>query len=657
MSYLKFDKDQLVNLEYSLPREILRTNKSGTYSCTTLTGCNTRKYHGLFVCQLDELDGNKHVLLSSLDTTVIQHGEEFNLGIHKYPGGFYEPKGHKYIRDFSIDTIPKTTYRVGGVILTMERLLVENKDQLIIKYTLKEAHSKTTLRFRPFMAFRCVHNLSKENMHVQTKHGFSVNGINQRLYSQYPELYLQLSKENDFIEIPDWYRNIEYSKEQERGYDFHEDLYVPGYFELPIEKGESVYFSCSLQDEKNPADLKTVFEQELSKRKQRDSFKAFLNNAANQFLVKRKSSVDLIAGYPWYDGVVTQTFVSLMGMLSNPKNIPTVEKILDTQVQKLSGGLFPKYWGVGKYIYNTMDASLYFFVVLQKLEMATKDPERIWKQYGKYMESIIQSFISGTRHQIHMHDNGLISGGDGSIALTWMDAELNSVPVTPRNGFPVEVNALWYNAIKYTQYLAKEVGENRLSKDMEQLAPKVKRSFREMFWNNDKGYLADLVSLNGEKDWSIRPNMLVAVALDFSPVTREVEKKVLSIVKKELLTPNGIRSLSPRDSRYKGDSKGTQDKRSVAMHQGNAHPWLIAPFVKSYLRIHKRGGLAFSKSVLKEFEKEIHQHCIGSISEVYSGNPPHEPSGAISQGWSVNALLYAERMIKELEKKFEVASV
>ncbi|MDC1107069.1 amylo-alpha-1,6-glucosidase [Prolixibacteraceae bacterium] len=657
MSYLKFDKYQLVNLEYSLPREILRTNKSGTYSCTTLTGCNTRKYHGLFVCQLDELDGNKHVLLSSLDTTVIQHGEEFNLGIHKYPGGFYEPKGHKYIRDFSIDIIPKTTYRVGGVILTMERLLIENKDQLIVRYTLENAHSKTTLRFRPFLAFRGAHDLSKENMYAQTRHGQSVNGTNHRLYEQYPDLHLQLSKSFDFIEIPDWYRDIEYTKEQERGYDFHEDLFVPGYFELPIEKGESVYFSCSLTEEEHPEDLESVFNNELQKRKKRDSFHSFISNASNQFLVKRKSSADLVAGYPWYDGVVSQTFNSLLGMLSNPTNATTVEKILDTQVHKLRNGLFPKYWGVGKYIYNTMDASLYFFVALQELERVTGDSSRLWRKYGKYMEEIIRSFIDGTDHNIKMHESGLISGGDSSVALTWMDAEVHGIPVTPRSGFAVEVNALWYNALKYTQCMAKLEGNTTLFRELEALAPKVKRSFRSLFWDEKRGYLADLATYDGVVDWSIRPNMLIAVSLENSPVTREVEKNVLSVVKKELLTPKGIRSLSPRDTRYKGDSKGTQEKRSVAMHQGNAHPWLIAPFIKSYLRIHKRGGISFCKSILNEFDKELEQHCVGSISEVYSGNPPYEPSGSISQAWSVNSLLYAEKEILEVEKQYEVASV
>ncbi|QZE14252.1 amylo-alpha-1,6-glucosidase [Halosquirtibacter laminarini] len=657
MNYLKFDKYQLVNLEHSLSKEILRTNKSGTYSCTTLTGCNTRKYHGLFVCQLDELDGNKHVLLSSLDTTIIQHGEEFNLGIHKYPGGFYEPKGHKYIRDFSIDTIPKTTYRVGGVVLSMERLLIENTDQLIVKYTLEDAHSDTTLRFRPFLAFRCVHDLSKENLYAEKRHGNTVQGTTHKLYESYPELFLQLSKKNEFIEIPDWYKNIEYTKEKERGYDYHEDLFVPGYFEVPIQKGESVYFSCSLEEMAYPENIETLFRKELHKRKKRDSFHSYLTNASNQFLVKRKNRMDLSAGYPWYDGVVTQTFVSIPGMLENDTTVSVIENILDTQVKKLSKGLFPKYWGVGRYIYDTMDASMYFFVALQKLEKVTDDPARIWKKYGKYMLEIIRAFREGTLHDIKMHSNGLISGGDGSVPLTWMDAMVQGAPVTPRNGFPVEVNAMWYNAIRYTQYLSKLADESSVYKELELLSPLVKRSFRDMFWSEEKGYLADNISLDGTKDWSVRPNMLIAVSLDCSPVTREVEKKVLSCVKKELLTPKGIRSLSPKDSRYKGDSKGTQDKRSLAMHQGNAHPWLVALFVKSYLRVHKKGGISFCKSILNEYQKELNQHCVGSISEVYSGNPPYEPSGAISQAWSVNSLLLAAKEIREVEYKYEVTSV
>lgn len=242
MSYLNFNKNELVNLEYSLQREYLRTNHSGAYSSGTLAGCNTRKYHGLLIVKLNELDGGKYVLLSSLDETIIQHDAQFNLGLHKYPGDFYDPKGHKYLRNFEFDTIPKMTYRVGGVLLTKSMLLVEDENQVIVKYTLEDAHSPTLLRFKPFLAFRNVHSLSKANMVANSKYTPINNGIKIRLYEGYPELYMQFSKAVDFVPVPAWYRSIEYMKEQARGYDYQEDLLVPGYFELPIRKGEVIFF-------------------------------------------------------------------------------------------------------------------------------------------------------------------------------------------------------------------------------------------------------------------------------------------------------------------------------------------------------------------------------------------------------------------------------
>ena len=242
MCYLKFDKNQLINLEYSLYREILRTNRVGSYLCTTLSGCNTRKYHGLLIGPVEELDGGKHVLLSSLDETVIQHEAEFNLGIHKYSGDHYEPKGHKYIREMQVELVPKTIFQVGGVVLQREQLLVENEQQVLIRYTLLEAHSPTRLRFKPFLAFRNTHGLSKANMYVNTKYKPVGNGVKVRLYDGYPYLHLQFSKEPEFVAVPHWYYNIEYLKEQNRGYEYHEDLFVPGYFELPIKKGESIVF-------------------------------------------------------------------------------------------------------------------------------------------------------------------------------------------------------------------------------------------------------------------------------------------------------------------------------------------------------------------------------------------------------------------------------
>ena len=269
MGYISFDKNQLVNLEYSLKRELIRTSRSGAYASSTIINCNTRKYHGLFICPMEDIDGDNHILISSLDLSVVQHDEVFHLGVHKYPDGVYFPKGHKYLRDFQIETIPYFIYRVGGVLLKMERILSDD-DRIMLKYTLLEAHSDTNLRFQPFLAFRNVHKLSKANFFVNTKYIPVENGIKLRMYDSYKYLYMQMSKKCEYVHVPDWYYNMEYIEEQERGYDYREDLYVPGYFEVPIKKGESVIFTAALS-EMSPSSISRKFNTELAKRSPRNN--------------------------------------------------------------------------------------------------------------------------------------------------------------------------------------------------------------------------------------------------------------------------------------------------------------------------------------------------------------------------------------------------
>ena len=313
MSYLRFDKTLMVNLQESLPREILRTNKSGAYHCTTIVDCNTRKYHGLLVIPVPNLDDENHVLLSSLDETVIQHGAEFNLGLHKYQGNNFSPNGHKYIREFDCEHIPATTYRVGGVILRKEKIFVHHENRILIRYTLVDAHSATTLRFRPFLAFRSVREYTHENAQASRDYQLVENGIKTCMYPGYPELFMQLNKKNEFHFQPDWYRGIEYPKEQERGYDFNEDLYVPGYFEVDIKKGESVVFSAGIS-EISPRKLKQTFESEVADRTPRDSFYHCLKNSAHQFHNKQGEEHYVLAGYPWFKCRARDLFISLPGL-------------------------------------------------------------------------------------------------------------------------------------------------------------------------------------------------------------------------------------------------------------------------------------------------------------------------------------------------------
>ncbi len=651
MSYLKFDKNQLVNLEYSLSREVLRSNRAGSYASFTIIGCNTRKYHGLLICPIDNFGGEQHVLLSSLDTTVIQHGKEFHLGIHKFAGDVYEPRGHKYVRDFEADIIPRLTRRVGGVVLVEEKLLVERKEQLLIRFTLQEAHSDTLLRFKPFLAFRNKHQLTHANLYANTKVQFIENGIRIRMYEGFPYLHMQLSKPGEFVTVPHWYYNIEYPREQERGYEYQEDLFVPGFFEVPIRKGESIYFSASTAPEE-PSTFRRTFSVELKKRTPRNSFRNCLINSAQQFIKHYRGSTEVIAGFPWFDSWGRDTFIALPGLTLVLGNVKDFHAVMRTEIARMSDeGLFPNMGREGDYAFNSVDAPLWFFWDVQQYIRYTGDKEGAWKRYGRVMKRILEVFRRGTVYNIGMRENGLVHAGQEGVALTWMDAVIDGVPDTPRTGFPVEINALWYNAVSFVLEMAREQGDKRFVKAWEELPDRIARSFVGTFWDEERRYLADYLASDGTPNWQVRPNMVIATSLPYSPLTDEMKRCVLRRAEQELLTPRGLRTLTPQDPEYKGRYYGDQRQRDRAYHQGTAWPWLLGPYCEGMLRLYKKAAHAKIKKLIWGFEPEMSMHGIGSISEIYDGDPPHEARGAISQAWSVAEVLRILDMLDRMEQE------
>jgi predicted glycogen debranching enzyme len=642
MSYLKFEKNELVNLEYSLSRELIRSNRAGSYASSTIIGCNTRKYHGLLVCPLEEMDGEHHVLLSTLDATVIQHNKEFNLGIHKYEGDRYVPKGHKYVREFNTTRTSYLVYRVGGVVLSREILLVSKAEQVLVRYTLLEANSDTLLRLQPFLAFRNFHALSKSNLYVNTRYEEVKNGIRSRLYEGYPGLYMQCSKTVEFVPVPDWYYNVEYMEEQKRGYEFKEDLYVPGYFEMPIKKGESIVFSASTS-EVLPSGLKRNFTAELNQRIPKDSLKQCLLNAAQQFIVRKKGSTEIKAGFPWFGTWGRDTFMALPGLTLANGDLQTAVQVIDSMVARMKEGLFPNTAVKGEPAFNSSDAPLWFIRALQQYQKY--DPEfDIWKKYGSSIKEVLEAYRDGTSGIIRMLESGLIYGKDENNPLTWMDAVVDGRMVTPRHGLVVEVNALWYNAVCQALKWS-EKKDKAFFKSWSPLPELIRESFVDHFWNEEKAYLADYV--NDEfKDFSVRPSQLIAVSSDYSPLTSEMKKSILDVVESELLTPRGLRSLSPKNEAYKGVYEGNHEKRNRAYHQGTVWPWLLEHYVIGVLEVHKNSGKSHIKKIFDAFEDEMSVRGIGSISEIYDGNPPHYARGSISQATGVAALLCINEIIE-----------
>ena len=649
MAYLKFNKDELVNLEYSLKREILATNRAGAYLSTTIVCCNTRKYHGLLVVPVEELDDDNYVLLSALDETIIQHGQAFNLGIHKYPGS-YEPRGHKYIIDFKYEPICSITYRVGGVVLQKEMILVHNEDQILIRYTLLNATSATTLRLQPFLAFRNRHVLSKANMNANTRYQEIPQGISSKLYDGFPELNMQLSKKNEFVATPDWYSNIEYTEERYRGYDFREDLFVPGYFEVPIKKGESVVFSASTKSVTGSR-LKAKFQKLVDERLPRDCFESCLKYAASQFIVRKGKDTEIIAGYPWFGRWGRDTFIALPGVtLSAFNDIATCKDVLDTMSRELCNGLFPNIGKNENAAYNSVDAPMLFFKAVQEYGNAIQDTKSVWKSYGAKMKSVLETYRNGVNDFIKMTNNKLIWADEPGKALTWMDAIVGGVPVTPRGGYQVEVNALWYNAICYTLELAREVGDSKFIKEWEHMPEMVRESFVNVFWYEERGYLADFVDANGQNVF-VRPNQIFACSLEYSPLNGNMKRGVLDVVKSELLTPKGLRTLAPKNINYEGTYEGDQATRDNACHQGTVWPWLLGAYIEANLRFYGDKFIGKAQEMLAAFEEDIAIYGVCSVGEVYDGNPPYIPNGCISQAWSVGELLRSMAMIKKYEEE------
>lgn len=646
MSYLKFDKELMINLEYSLYRNILRTNRKGAYQNTSISGCNTTKYQGLLVMPVPYMDDENHLILSSFDETVIQHGAEFNLGIHRYAGDNYSPKGHKYIREFNSDSIPKTIYRIGGVILSKEVMFSSKENRIMIRYTLLDAHSPTTIRFRPFLAFRKISQLTRENDQVDRSFREVENGISTCMYFGYPELYMQFSKKPEFVYHPDWYKDIEYLQDLLNGDTYQEDLYVPGYFEMPIEKNESIIFSAG-DMMVDPANLSNEYELEINKRTPRSSFFNCLKNSSHQFYyIPGKNEYYLLAGYPWFKVRARDQFIALPGCTLAIDKPDDFEKIMDTAIPHLRNFMNDK---PSKSILKQIDdPDVLLWVIWSLQQYCNEQKERFTEKYSAFLFEIIGYLLSGKHPNLaYQEEDGLLSTYGRDVAVSWMNALHNGKPVIPRSGYLVEFNALWYNALKFTEEISRNTGKEEEAALLEEKARLAGNSFKEKFMN-DAGYLYDYVDGNF-KDPDVRPNMLLAISLAYSPLERYQKKSVIDFVTKELLTPCGIRSLTPKSARFHPQYRGSEIEKKFTYFNGMAFPWLLGHYIEAYLKLFQRSGLSLVDRIMVEMEGEMQNDCIGTLSEFYDPNPPFMAHGGYSFAMSVAELLRAQKIINDYQ--------
>lgn len=645
----KLDKTNLSNLELSLQREFICVSENGSYAATSIAGCNCRKYHGLYVCPQSKLNQDNFVLLSCIEDTLIQHGRKFHIGMKKYAGGTFFPKGHKYIERFEYKTHPVWIYHIGGAVLRKELLMHPTKNRLLLKYTLEEAHSETFLDLRPFLAFRDVHELTFRNEAACTQTQYIKNGIKCRLYPGFSDLCLQISCSSAFSAHADWYLNVEYSEEMQRGYPCNEDLFSPGEFHIGLNLQEPVYLSVGTTPLADLSKAGALFDEARQKLIPRDRLESNLQASAQTFIVKREGRRQIMAGYPWFGSWGRDTFISLPGLTLCNGNTKTAKEILKSMLEDQTNGLFPNIGYGDSAAYNSADAPLWFVWAVQQYALQTKRTAQVWEEFGPAVKQVIEHYAKGSNEGIGMTKEGLIFAGRQGCALTWMDAVVDGHPVTPRAGMPVEINALWYNAVMFALEAEKKCSTAKRPAFVSRWQPLMDRfpdTFKAIFWSKEKGYLADYVE-NGRQDWSIRPNQILAVSLPYSPVSERVGQLVVEAVKACLLTPRGLRTLAPSDPRYRSIYQGTQEQRDRAYHQGTVWVWLLGHFAQAYLRVYGQAGKPFIERLYQNFEASLWEAGLGSVSEIYDADPPYAPKGAFSQAWSVAELLRIRKMLDE----------
>ena len=636
MAFLKFNKSELVNLSYSLKREIICANKTGAYCNTSIVTCNTRRYHGLLAVPVDAFGGKKHLLLSSLDESLILNGKQFNLGIHCY-GSVYEPRGHKYIIDFEADPVPKITYKVGEILFTKSILLVPDSDQVMIRFELVNAPAKVKLLLTPFLAFRDIHALTDENPNARTEGWEIPNGVAFNLYEGFPDLNMQFNtKDVSFATAPCWYKGITYSDEYRRGFACKEDLYVPGHFETEMKPGDAIVFSASVALA-NPSGLKRKFDSFVAKAAKITTTHEQLVHCADLLKQDRGGHKMITAGFSWlYIGLLRETLEALPGLtLYANGDKAEFEEILDNLIADNQERLFHRT--------TQVEAPLRLADTLERYIEFGADPKAVWKKYGPTIKGILESYLPGRRVEVAMQPNGLLWAQLDHWALSWMNTYVDGNPVTERAGYQVETNAMWFQSVLFAVTMERKYSQSDSDflKEWSHILDLIRENFQNTFWNARAGYLADYVD-NAGQHLEVRPNMLYALVGEDIPVEPEVAQRVLQVIDNELVTRRGIRTLSPRHSEYKGVYEGSQTDRDLAYYNGCCLTSLLGPYCEVCFKMKGAAFLNKAQWLVNGFYEDLNKHGVGAFSELYDGDPPHEPHGAISSALSTAALLEVE---------------
>lgn len=653
---IRFEADELRDFAVSSRLEWLETNGVGGWASSTVSGAHTRRYHGLLVAALRPPLG-RVVLLSRLEETLSVSGSEHELASNRFPGVVH-PAGHRHLASFELGLFPVFEYAAGGARLRKTVAAVHGENTTLVRYELVEADGPVELALRPFLAARDYHSLARANDAIGRETSFAGDTLRIRPYDEPPELFVRLSGAHYRTGPPQWYHDYEYDAERERGLDFREDLWTPGTLDVRLVPGREAWVLASTEDPagRDPASL---FETERRRRVgllERAGLPAELPDprvrrlvlAADQFIVRRgDEDRTVIAGYPWFGDWGRDTMIALPGLALSTGRHEDAAGILRAFAGTVSEGMLPNRFpdDDAEPEYNSVDAALWFFVAVRAYVEKTADDGLARATLLPALRAIHAAFASGTRHGIRVAPDGLLQAGEPGVQLTWMDAKVDDWVVTPRHGKPVEVNALWYNALRILADLERRLGEPAAAARLEDEAGRCLTRFREAFWNEQAGCLFDVVSDDGA-DPAIRPNQLFALSLPFPLLEGEQARSVLAVVERELLTPLGLRSLAPGDASYRPRYEGGVLERDGAYHQGTVWSWLIGPYVTALERVRTTDGRADEvraevRALLTPLLDHLDDAGLGTVSEIFDGEPPHEPRGAPAQAWSVAELLRA----------------
>ena len=647
---LSVPRSTCIDLAESERLEWLETNGIGGYASGTVSGIRSRRYHGLLVAATRPPLG-RAVLLSGFEETVSIGGKKFALSTARYEKAV-SPEGYKFLKDFRLDPYPIWTFSIDGIEIERRIFMPHGENTAVMSWAVLNANTDASLELIPMLAYRDHHHLRHETANFPYDYQVDIGTVRFAGFDGFPALNLACNAAK-IDELGVWYRDFAYTIEKERGFDFTEDVFAPCTFGFDLAKPAVVIASTEKHTFEDAAELE---QNELKRRKQvlalsepKDETDELIAAAADQVIVARGTGKTVIAGYHWFDDWGRDTMIALPGLTIANGRPEIAREIILEYFNYISQGMLPNRFTSGNETpdYNTVDGTLWFFEAIRAYTQATGDLDLIKGDLFLKLVNVIRWHLEGTRYGIRVDDDGLLAAGVPGENLTWMDAKIGDKVITPRLGKAVEIQALWYNALRVMESFAERFDEDRTRTRFSDLASRAKESFEEKFWNAELGCLYDVI--NGEtKDASVRPNQIFAVSLFYPILKGERACAVVDRVEKDLLTPKGLRTLAPYDPKYIGKYVGGPVERDSAYHQGTVWAWLIGPFIDAYLRVHGDEGdvIESARKMLTGLEEHLQDTMLGSLSEIFDGDAPHAAKGAAAQAWSIGEFNRVRRKLR-----------